>query len=272
MPWIAPQLSDGLGNRLFQYAAAAGLAEKWGWSIVFFLPRCGPTNHGEFDTLFKLLPDVEIVEAETSWQVIGEPSEGIYTYYELPSAPFSTNFHILQGYRQSEKYFPKKGITLNFENVLGPEKAAGLRDQISDPLKTWFIHIRLGDYKILPHHQISLNSYYTKCLLEIPRGSMLILMSDEIELCKESVGQMATQLGLEFAICDSPNEVIALYLMSLCKGGAITSNSTFGWWGAYLAHQGAPASFRAFYPSSWGQGMPTPRDIVPAWGTRIDVE
>jgi Glycosyl transferase family 11 len=272
MAWIAPQLTDGLGNRLFQYAAAAGLAEKWGRPLVFFLPRCGPTNHGEFDTIFKLLPTVDIVDTALEWDVTLEAVEDVYTYRELPSQPPSSKFHILQGYRQTEKYFPNKGITLDFENALGPHKAKSLRDHVSQPLNTWFIHVRLGDYKYLAHHQVTLDSYYRNCLVQIPTGSTLIFMCDEPELCKDVFSQAASQLGLEFVVCDSPNEIVALYLMSLCKGGAITTNSTFGWWGAYLAHQGAPPSFRAFYPSSWGKGMPVPQDITPSWGIRMETE
>lgn len=268
MTWIAPRLTDGLGNRLFQYAAAAGLAEKWGWPIVFFLPQCGPTNHGPFETIFKLFPLTRIVDTEYEWELLTEPEKGIYTYYPLPDEPPSTKFHVLQGYRQSEKYFPKNFV-LDFENALGAEQAASIRQKIPEPNKTWFVHVRLGDYKKLIHHQINLEAYYNKCLVEIPRGSSLILMSDELELCRGVFGQVADQLGLDFSICDTDDELVTLYLMSLCHGGAITANSTFSWWGAYCAHQTAPPTFRAFFPSSWGVGMPEPKDITPSWGNVV---
>jgi hypothetical protein len=272
MVWIAPRLTDGLGNRLFQYAAAAGLAEKWNWPLVFFLPQCGPTNHGRFETIFKLFPTVPLIYTEPEWESVSEPLGHIYKFCELPAEPLSQKVHVLQGYRQSEKYFPKEGICLNFENALGSEKIRQLREQITDPFKTWFIHIRLGDYKLLPHHQQPLDFYYSRCLVEIPRGCTLVLMSDEPKLCQEMFAEACVHLGLEFVVCDTPDELASLYLMSLCKGGAITSNSTFGWWGAYCAHQDASPTFRAFYPSKWGKGMPLPEDVVPSWGMRVDVE
>ena len=271
MDWIAPQLTGGIGNRLFQLAAACGLSEKWNRPVVFFLPRCGPTDHGPFENIFKLLPHVPKVDSASNWDVLVEPHRGMYTYYPFPEVASSPGCFTVQGWRQSEKYFPKHGIHLDFENALGTDAAAKLKQQITDPMTTWFIHVRLGDYKLLPHHQVNLTRYYAKCIFQIPRGSTLILLSDEVAACEEGLREMATNQGLNFATCDSADELVSLYLMSLCKGGAITANSTFSWWGAYCAHQEASPGFKAFYPSNWGNGMPTPTDVVPSFGTRVDV-
>lgn len=272
MTWIAPHLTGGLGNRLFQYGAAAGLSEKWGLPVVFFLPRCGPTNHGPFDNIFKLFPKVSHVNTSNEWDTLLENAGTLYTYQEFPAKPTNEKCHIVQGWRQTEKYFPTKGLHLDFENALGLEKISSLNREITEPVNTWFIHVRLGDYKVLAHHQVNLTSYYTKCLEKVPRGSTLLLFSDEPKACANSFAETAASLGLDFVMCDTPDELVSLYLMSLCKGGAITANSTFSWWGAYCAHQGASPAFQAFYPASWGQGMPPATDIVPSWGTRIEVE
>ena len=63
--WISAHLTGGIGNRLFEFAAALGLAEKWNRDAVFFLPRCGPTNHGPFDTIFKMFPKIPVIETAT---------------------------------------------------------------------------------------------------------------------------------------------------------------------------------------------------------------
>lgn len=271
MNWIAPQLTGGIGNRLFQYAAAAGLAEKWGLPLVFFLPRCGPTDHGPFENIFNLFPDVPKIDSATSWEVLVEPHQGMYTYWPFAEKKPSENSFTIQGWRQSEKYFPTRGIHLDFESALGPQKALKIRQQISDPYNTWFVHVRLGDYKVLPHHQVNLMRYYAKCIYEIPKGSTLILLSDEIKLCEEAISELAKGNNLHFSICDSPDELVSLYVMSLCKGGAIIANSSFSWWGAYCAHQESSPLFKAFYPLNWGNGMPPPTDVVPSWGFGVEV-
>ena len=44
-----------------------------------------------------------------------------------------------------------------------------------------------------------------------------------------------------------------MYLMSLCKGGAIISNSTFSSWGAILGADEMPDSI-IIYPKAWCTG------------------
>jgi hypothetical protein len=264
---VAPHLTGGIGNRLFEFAAAAGLAEKWGRKVVNFLPRCSSTDHGPFDNIFKLFPTVPIVESAETWETLEEKKNDMYRY-----VPFSSPVAgpvVVHGYRQSEKYFPKS-IVPNFEAALGAEKAATIRKRI--PKNAWFLHVRLGDYKILPHHQVNLKAYYEKCLNIIPSGSTLFLFSDEPELCADYFMIEASSRHIELLVCTNKDELVNLYMMSLCTGGAITANSTFSWWGAYFARQATQNTFQAFYPSVWGQGMPPPVDLIPSWGVCIDVQ
>ena len=278
MDWVAPHLTGGIGNRLFEFAAAAGLAEKWGRQLAFFLPRCSSTDHGPFDNIFKLFPSVPLIESADSWETLEEPSGHTYRYVPFPSAAAAGSV-VIHGYRQSEKYFPKAGVVPDFESALGAEKAALIRRKM--PSDAWFIHVRLGDYKILPHHQVNLKSYYEYCLNRIPIGSSLILFSDEPELCSEYFMIEAGSRALDFSVCTNKDEMVNLYMMSLCNGGAITANSTFSWWGAYFARENAKQvadkrgiqnAFKAFYPSSWGQGMPPPVDLIPSWGVCVDTD
>lgn len=259
--WVAAHLTGGLGNRLFQHAAAAGLAEKWNRDLVFFLPRCGPTNHGAFDTIFRLFPHVSVVETATEWTSLTEEKDKLFRYCPFPETG-PEGPCIVQGWRQSEKYFPSGGIRLAFENVLD---VGALR--LEDPETQWFVHVRLGDYKILPHHQEELSGYYLQCMREIPAGHTLTLYSDEPELCEAGFREAARVFGLTLRVSKEKDELVALYQMSQCKGGTIAANSTFSWWASYLAHQGGCR--RSFFPSNWGQGLPPPVDLLPHWATVV---
>ena len=110
--WVAPYLSDGLGNRLFQFSCAKQFSEENKKPLVFFLPRCAPTNHGRFDTIFKLFPEVPIIETDVSWNEIEEPLDKHFTY--IPIKPTIGLPIVIRGYRQSYKYFDKIKVEPKF--------------------------------------------------------------------------------------------------------------------------------------------------------------
>ena len=266
MDWVAPHLTGGLGNRLFTYAAAAAAAKKWGRRVVFFMPRCGETSHGPFDSIFKLLPSVPITQSATEWDTLIEEKRTLFIYQPFPETAPSALPCVIHGWRQTEKYFEDVPVLVDFEGALGsraPMICSGIKEN------SWFMHVRLGDYKILAHHQVDLTNYYTFCLKQIAPGSTVVFFSDEPELCADMFKEMVEGIGLTFQIFDSKDEVESLYAMSLCKGGAIVANSTFSWWGAYFARQGAGPAFKAYYPSVWGSGLPPPTDVTPSWGISI---
>jgi hypothetical protein len=129
--------------------------------------------------------------------------------------------------------------------------------------------MRMGDYLVLPHHQVELGKYLMNAFERIPRNSRIHFFSDEPEKCGLYVRSYAASKGIDFTIAIVRSDVESLYEMSLCQGGNITANSTFSWWGAWFAHQaGSPW---ATYPSSFGRGMPKPQDLFPEWGTVIPV-
>jgi hypothetical protein len=273
--WVAGHLTGGIGNRLFQHAAAAGLAEKWKIPLIFSLPECEPTNHGPFDNIFKLFPTVPILDSSPSVHRLAEAQGGAFVYRPFPSSP-PADFTSVDGWRQTELYFPSNGMHPDFVSALPKERRMKLEEQFGlqttdQRLNTSFLHIRLGDYKILPHHQIDLHSYYSQAVQHIPKGKRVFLFSDELEKYGTYLQGLLRQMGLEVELANIPDELDSLYIMSLCWGGAVVANSTFSWWGAYFAKQStpSPSSFVAIYPAKWGNGLPEARDVVPSWGIRI---
>lgn len=277
--WVSPRLSDGLGNRLFQYAAAAGLAEKLKREVVFCMPVCFKASHGPIGTLFRMFPSVRVIEDAGPLISIQEPPNSHFDYQpleELAGAAASANINIIvHGYRQSPLYFPSKPITVDWDTALG---GAAVRRALEQELgletpesrhKSYALHVRLGDYRKLPHHQVPLEKYYAIALGRIPTysGSVLYLFSDEPELCAGTFSAWAQKASVELRVAPVRADIESLYQMSLCLGGTITANSTFSWWAAWFAHQAGAAW--ATYPYRWGQGLPTPVDLFPEWGVVI---
>jgi len=277
MNYIIPNLSSGLGNRLFQYAAAQALSEQTGRPLRFCMKFCGESPHGDIMTLFRMFPGICRIDTVSSETITcKEPARSFYEFQELGTEFPPHKDIIIQGFRQSPRYFPKDISLLEpmWEVAIGKlaleiiENSAALNTD-EQRNNTVSIHVRLGDYKNLPHHQQELAHYYVAALSCVKPGSRLHLFSDEPELCSDIFAAAAQKYGLVFTVAKTRSDVESLYEMSLCRGGNIVANSTFSWWGAWYAHQhGSPW---ATYPSKWGQGMPEPTDLFPEWATVIEV-
>jgi Glycosyl transferase family 11 len=267
-PWVAGNLTGGIGNRLFQHAAAAGYAERFQRQLVFALGHCGPKEHGPVENIFKLFPEVPVLTESVKPTMLQDLTGYIYIPFDAPTdnAP-----RCIDGYRQSEKYFPSGGIWARLEECVSTNRQQELFSKygLIQKEKTWFVHLRFGDYTILPHHQINLISYYKPAMERVPADANILVFSDEATKYKNIIQKLFTWLGRTVTIVEEDDELESLFLMSQCWGGAVVANSTFSWWGAYFAHQRSPGPYVAMYPTIWGQGMPEARDIIPSWGTPI---
>ena len=267
--WVAPHLTSGLGNRLFQYAAAAGAAEAWGCELVFYMPRCKESPHGPLSSIFRMFPDVRVIETDEDYQELKEPGRRFYEY--IPLGPSPSRNTLIDGFRQSPLYFPTV-MRVDWDSAIGPavrrriEALARLTTE-EERENTYAIHVRLGDYKYLRHHQVDLSDYYRSALRRVPQGARLQVFSDEPNICQTLFVGMAAEKNIRLGMAVTNSDLESLYEMSLCLGGTITANSTFSWWGAWFAH--AAGARWATYPSSMGQGQPEPVDLFPEWGDVI---
>jgi hypothetical protein len=265
--WVAPALTSGLGNRLFQLAAAAGVAEEWNYELVLTLAACKESPHGALASIFRMFPWIRLIEDISGSIGYEEPARGFYEYSSI-WPPQGLNC-IIKGFRQNPKYFPKRMLVPNWDSALGGpllrkkvEQLAGL-ESMAERKRTYAIHVRLGDYRILPHHQVDLARYYETALKRLPAGARLHVFSDEPNACRSVFASR------EMTMAVTASDVESLYEMSLCLGGTITANSTFSWWGAWFAHEAGAAW--ATYPSSMGNGLPDSKGIVPSWGVTLSV-
>jgi GR25 family glycosyltransferase involved in LPS biosynthesis len=269
--WITTRLQGGLGNRLFQFAAALGMAEKTGLQAVFYTPEILDNIHGKKHTVCSMFPTNPIIRNHTDI-LYKVAEEHPFKYTSLPTNP--TSSVLIDGFRQSMSYFPIKGIQPLLHELLETSTWNSLQRKYgiykeSDKKVSWFIHMRLGDFiRTYDTSHITLDSYYKKVLQEIPKNTNILLFSDEPAKAYTIFQSLIPGLRL----VEEKDEIVCLSLMSQCWGGAVVPNSTFSWWGAYFAKQKAPESFKAYYPKEW---ICSQYDIqenpVPSWGIQVSV-
>jgi hypothetical protein len=267
--WVSSKLQCGLGNRLFQLAAAHKMADTWFIPLIFAMPYCSPSEHGDFNTIFKLFPDIPKV-----WNAAPEVSieqRAVFQYEPLPALP-PANKIILKGFWQAGEYV-LDSLKPSWEAV--PDKDALLKrwnlETKLQKAKTAFLHVRLGDYKLLPHHQVNLLSYFDTCIKRFPEDTRFLVFTDSPEEIKA-----LPVFNDRCVFVQEQDEYKAMYLMSRCWAGAICANSTFSWWGAFFARQLAAEEtleFRAYMPSKWMAVSSEPTEaIYPPWATVISVQ
>lgn len=236
--WVAPHLFCGLGNRLFQVMAAAGLAERSQRRLVFFLPRMTKGEHGCWKLFLDFFPDVPIVETASEWSVLEDVSGS-----SLPEGPIVTH-----GFFQEVALFP---------DDFRPRLPLALRPQ--QMTNAWAIHFRIGDYKILPHHQMPLAAYYRQTIeANCSKTSPLTLFSDSPEALPSIQKELQSLGWSQVTISAAKDERETIQEFCVCGGGSIGSNSTFSWWLAWFAHV-EKEKYRAFFPSPWLKGQSAPK-------------
>ncbi len=131
----------------------------------------------------------------------------------------------------------KKSITNKYGSILQNDKLIS-------------IHVRRGDYLQLPHrHPFVGKTYLKRAIARFAEKSNVefIVCSDDIVWCKKFFVENRFK-GVKFHFSEGNSVLEDLFLMRMCKGGHICSNSTFSWWGAYCSATHQPLTI---FPSMW---------------------
>ena len=148
----------------------------------------------------------------------------------------------LVGYFQSEKYFNNIANEIREDFTFKDEILEPCKEMIGGVNKPIALHIRRGDFlkNSGNHHNLDID-YYRRALGKFRRNRKVAIFSDDPQWCKEQ------ELFSDdrFLIATGNGSYVDLCLMSLCSD-FIIANSTFSWWGAWLANKG-----RVIAPSRW---------------------
>lgn len=260
---VTPTLAGGLGNQMFEIAAAASLAKDNNSMVTInpdghILPNQGRNINNYLDNVFARIPVDRnpIIQNTYTW----EPP----VYKEIPFSPYVK----LVGHFQSWKYFDHNRQYI--QELFSP-KVEKFED--FGQYSGWTgIHVRRGDYYKFPdHHPQLLPKYYEdayKIIKSRKSNPKIVVFSDDPEWCRANLSFVND--STEFADGEDYKQ---MYKLSWCSD-LVLSNSSFGWWAAYL-HEGFD-NRTVYAPSVWfgramiADGFKIDELVMPSW-TKIMV-
>ncbi|MFV0605266.1 MAG: alpha-1,2-fucosyltransferase [Niabella sp.] len=98
-------------------------------------------------------------------------------------------------------------------------------------VKTVAISVRRGDFITNPNHYLLPFEYYFDAYCKFFPDYDIVIFTDDFKWCKKMFGKLKT---VSVCYSDKYNSIEQLCFMSMFSN-FIISNSTFSWWGAYLA-------------------------------------
>jgi len=250
---IYVKLHGGLGNQLFQFASAYGLAKKFN-RILILVSDFSPSSftHPDSETYAKTI--------FKSFHLIDEKNlPSMSTYCETDNIQCFQHQNIIgeenifiRGYLQTEEYFKeyKHEICSLFEKK---------------SIDSFFIHVRRGDYVNNPLYTIDYDTYYQKSIDYIEKlfpNSHYFIFSNDIEYCKQY--ELFLPLKKTFIEDTALNTLLR---MASCSLGGICSNSTFSWWGSYLNEN--PNKI-VLFPKTWINNGHENKGVYPENSILID--
>lgn len=289
---VIVDIIGGLGNQMFQYAAARALALRKG--VPLKLDISGFATYGlhqgfELSRVFNIEIDIaksEDVQKMLGWQskprIRGILSRRRYAVLRSKNFVIEPGFHYwkgicelpsncyLKGFWQSEKYFIDAAALLHkdftFRQPFDNKNAecAALISQVN----AVSLHVRRGDYvsdsRTAAVHGLCSAEYYRAALRVVSErvtSPHIFVFSDDMRWAKENlplespVHYVDLNQG-EYSFND-------MRLMSMCKHNII-ANSSFSWWAAWL--NSSPEKI-VIAPSRWfNTGHHDTRDVYcPSW-------
>ena len=223
-----------LCNQMFQYAAVKGIAANRGFE--FCIPYPSGNNEWEDHQLFNCF-DIDVVCGYIMHDYVTESGfefdENLFN-----NVPDKTS---LVGYFQTEKYFThiKNQIKKDFKFKDYIYDACNEAvDNIKNPIS---LHIRRTDFISNPNHYSLPIEYYVEALKYFDSSREVIVFSDDTKWCEEQKIFSSDR----FLISQEQDNYHDLCLMTLCEDHII-ANSSFSWWGAWLAENN-----RVIAPKDW---------------------
>jgi len=252
-------LQGGLGNQMFQIAAASALAWRNNDVAVFsldnhYLPLQGRKALNYMDNIFR---SVEFSDSVHPSYVYKEPH---HHYKPIPYRKDTT----LIGYFQSEQYFADYHERI--KELFSPDEITKqyiiekYGEVSSEDIAS--IHVRRGDYlKFKDIHPTCTREYYIEAMSRLPANTNYMVFSDDPGWCLKNFNMK------RFRVIEGEEDYVDMHLMSMCKNN-IVANSSFSWWAAWLNNN---KNKKVVAPKSWfgPSGPQDQQDVVPFHWERV---
>jgi len=255
---IIVRIIGGLGNQLFQYAAARRIAYFHSVELALDISEFQHLEDRNyclhhFNIIERIATHEEVEAGLGKYPKVIRSIAFLWLSNSKRRLIKEKHFHFdpailqapdnvyLDGYWQSEKYFK------DIEGIIRKEYTVkSLPDKINQAMaekisltNSVSIHIRRGDYvtkdKTNQFHGTCTLEYYDTAVNELARvikDPTFFVFSDDIEWARE---YLKLPYPVIFVGHNSPEKGFEdLRLMSLCNHHII-ANSTFSWWGAWLS-------------------------------------
>jgi hypothetical protein len=228
-------LQGGLGNQMFQYAAGLGVAERL--QEPLFLNNTFYNKHQQRRYELGVFP-VSATVSDKQGKLIKEKD---FKYQEISQSG------TMLGYWQSEKYFH------HISDKIRNEFKLPKHDIDSDMVA---VSVRRGDYLALGEVFANLDEEYYGDAREVFPDATFVVFSDDPEWCEQN---------LEWAdiVVKGNSAIVDLALLASFKNHII-ANSSFAWWGAWLANGDTVVAPRDWFTN----GLDT-TDLIPDRWIRI---
>ena len=223
-----------LANQMFQYATLKGIARKHGYDY------CIPPLDvfGQNDPLVREstlnIYNVFDIGKNNNINMLRNPmlQERMHEFDEelFNSCPDNID---LYGYYQSPKYFEHIKDEIKNDFTFSKEVEAictEMFETVHSDQKVISVHLRRTDYTVNPNHPVQPMSYYEQALKKFDKTNKILVFSDDPAWCKEQ--ELFADDSI--LISEGNDADVDLCLMSKCNYHII-ANSSFSWWGAWLA-------------------------------------
>ena len=243
-----------LANQMFQYASLKGIARHRGYEFSIppanvFGKRDPMVNTDEMNIYKVFGLDKKNTVGLFPNQVL---AERMHTFDAELFENCPDNIDIF-GYYQTHKYFDHIEDEIREDFTFDPELVKSCKEFLEYTYvfrDVIALHIRRGDYVSNPNHPSQPILYYQRALEMLPDLDVVVF-SDDTEWCK----QQEIFSSDRFSVSEGNTTDADLCLMSLCQYHII-ANSSFSWWGAWLAK-----SKKVIAPKNWFGGDCVNKDV-----------